>query len=109
MSSLESSPIERKRDRSESKMDSMEKVRELIKILICDEKSKEFTKPIEYLKLGLATNPKINKRSMNLTTILDNIDEGKYDNTNDALNDIQLIWKNYKSVNIPNTVTIRII
>ena len=53
-----------------------------------------FREPVDWKALGLFDYPQIIKKQMDLGTIKDKLDNGKYKSLEEAANDVRLVWKN---------------
>lgn len=84
--------------------DINKKLHKILNNLINDVDSSEFRKPVYYKALGLEDYKKIIKKPMDLNTARRNLTKNLYDNLEDVLDDIQLIWNNCKLYNEQGSV-----
>lgn len=68
------------------------------------DESVEFLHPVDYKGLGLDDYPLIVKVPMDLSTVKKKVKAGKYQETKDALADVQLIWENCRTYNMSDSV-----
>ena len=64
----------------------------------------EFMHPVDYKGLGLDDYPLIVKVPMDISTVKKKVKAGKYQESKEALVDIQLIWDNCRTYNIGDSV-----
>eukprot|EP01083_Nonionella_stella_P034584 94651_1 len=95
---------------AESKPNSNNKVSEELQqcLALLDELTKQedadaFLNPVDWEALKLPDYPVIIKKPMDLGTIRDNINDGKYDDAYDFAEDVRLVWKNAKLYNTPGS------
>lgn len=82
----------------------IKKLHKIVNNLINDPESNEFRKPVYYKALGLEDYKKIIKKPMDLNTIRRNLNKNSYENLEEVLDDIQLIWNNCKLYNEQGSV-----
>ena len=63
----------------------------------------DFLEPVDYIALNILDYPKIITNPMDLGTVKKNLLEYKYSNIKDFLEDINLIWKNCRTYNLPGS------
>ena len=61
--------------------------------------SLEFRQPVDWQGLNLLDYPVLIKYPMDLSTVMDKLNEEKYELIEECLDDIQMIWDNCKSYN----------
>jgi len=81
----------------------------ILKKLVNYKRSTAFRKPVDYVSLGLHDYPILIKKPMDLSTLKNNLKNGKYLNLQEFLTDLQLIWNNCKSYNRDDSVSIRLL
>ena len=84
--------------------EDISKLNEILNSLKSEEKAQEFLKPVDYKALNLHDYLNIIKNPMDLSTITNNLKNGKYNFVSHVLEDIQLIWDNCKLYNIEGSV-----
>lgn len=65
----------------------------------------DFQTPVEYEALGLTDYPSVVKTPMDLSTVRNKLNSGKYVYIQEVFNDIQLIWNNCKLYNREDSVS----
>ena len=83
-----------------------EETKKLIKIFDTIEKDKQsfpFLYPVDYVSLKILDYPKIITHPMDLGTAKQNLLNGKYKIFQDFMGDINLIWRNCRTYNIPGS------
>jgi len=80
------------------------KVLSLLKGLEQMDESVEFLHPVDYKGLGLDDYPLIIKIPMDLSTVKKKVKAAKYQETKEALADIQMIWDNCRTYNMSDSV-----
>lgn len=80
--------------------DQTEKLLVFLKELFEKKEALEFRNPVDYIYLGLTDYPGIIKKPMDLTSLINNIKENRYDKLEKSLDDLQLIWDNCKLYNM---------
>ena len=63
----------------------------------------DFLEPVDYIALNILDYPKIITNPMDLGTVKKNLLEYKYSNFKAFLDDINLIWKNCRTYNLPGS------
>ena len=83
-----------------------EETKKLLKVFETIEKdnqSYEFLQPVDYIALKIFDYPKIITHPMDLGTVKQNLLNGEYKIFQDFMSDINLIWKNCRTYNIPGS------
>jgi hypothetical protein len=91
------------------KKDDMNNCENILKKLISDKRSIEFRRPVDYVTLGLHDYPLLIKKPMDLSTLKNNLKNGKYSTLQEFFADLQLIWDNCKNYNRDDSVSIRVL
>ena len=68
-----------------------------------DVQAYEFLNPVDYIALKIFDYPKIITHSMDLGTVKKNLLNGDYKTMQDFMSDINLIWENCRTYNIPGS------
>lgn len=63
-----------------------------------------FLHPVDYVKLNVPDYPKVIKYPMDLTTVDQKLNSGEYDNVEDFINDIRLVFMNCYKFNGPEAM-----
>ena len=87
-----------------------EEIKLLVKIFEILEKDPlafDFLEPVDYIALNILDYPKIITNPMDLGTVKKNLLEYKYSNFKDFLDDINLIWKNCRTYNLPGSEIVK--
>lgn len=63
-----------------------------------------FLHPVDYVKLNVPDYPKVIKYPMDLTTVDQKLNAGEYDNVEDFINDIRLVFMNCYKFNGPEAM-----
>lgn len=80
------------------------KVNQLLQGLFDNSESIDFRNPVPWKELNLLDYPSIIPHPMDLGTVKNKLQIGKYSTVEECLDDIQLIWDNCKSYNLKGTV-----
>ena len=83
-----------------------EETKKLLKIFETIEKdnqSYEFLQPVDYIGLKIFDYPKIITHPMDLGTVKQNLKNGEYKIFQDFMSDLNLIWKNCRTYNLPGS------
>ncbi len=86
-------------------------IKKLEKIFATMEKdyhSSEFLAPVDYINLGILDYPKIITHPMDLGTVKKNLLNGEYKTFEDFMNDLNLIWENCRTYNIPGSDIVKL-
>ena len=87
-----------------------EETKKLIKIFDTMEKdsqSYEFLQPVDYVALKILDYPTIITHPMDLGTVKQNLLNGEYKIFQDFMSDINLIWKNCRTYNLPGSEIVK--
>ena len=84
----------------DSEIKLLEKVFEVIEK---DPLAFDFLEPVDYIGLNILDYPKIITHPMDLGTVKKNLLEHKYINFKEFLDDINLIWSNCRTYNLPGS------
>ena len=87
-------------DIGDSEIKLLEKVFELVEK---DPLAFDFLEPVDYIGLNILDYPKIITNPMDLGTVKKNLLEHKYINFKEFLDDINLIWSNCRTYNLPGS------
>ena len=68
-----------------------------------DVQAYEFLNPVDYIGLNILDYPKIITHPMDLGTVKKNLFNGDYKTMQDFMNDINLIWQNCRTYNLPGS------
>lgn len=79
--------------------DSLRKMGKLIKNLMARADCVPFREPVDWKGLQLYDYPKIITKMMDLGTILNKLDKGKYSDAADCADDVRLVWRNCMTYN----------
>lgn len=74
----------------------------LIKTLRKDKRAAVFNEPVDYVKLNILDYPTIIKHPMDLSTVQNKLENNEYNDPNDVISDIRLIWVNAFTYNKPD-------
>ena len=87
--------------------EEIKKLQKIFEIMKKDQKAKEFLKPVDYIGLNLLDYPKIISHPMDLGTVRINLENGEYDTFQDLMSDLNLIWRNCRTYNIPGSEIVK--
>ena len=87
--------------------EEIKKLQKIFEIIEKDQKAEEFLKPVDYIGLNLLDYPKIISHPMDLGTVRKNLENGEYDTFQDLMSDINLIWRNCRTYNIPGSEIVK--
>ena len=87
-------------DIGDSEIKLLEKVFEVVEK---DPLAFDFLEPVDYIGLNILDYPKIITNPMDLGTVKKNLLEHKYINFKEFLDDINLIWSNCRTYNLPGS------
>ena len=79
----------------------------IFEIMEKDQLAFEFLEPVDYIGLNILDYPKIIKHPMDLGTVKKNLLEHKYTNFMELLDDVNLIWSNCRTYNLPGSDIVR--
>jgi hypothetical protein len=83
------------------------KLQKIFEIIQKDQKAEEFLKPVDYIGLNLLDYPKIISHPMDLGTVRINLENGEYETFQDLMSDLNLIWRNCRTYNIPGSEIVK--
>ena len=72
-----------------------------------DPQALDFLSPVDFVALGIPDYPKIITNPMDLGTVKKNLDNGDYKLFQDFMSDINLIWKNCRTYNLPGSEIVK--
>ena len=87
-----------------------EETKKLMKIFDTIEKDKqsyEFLQPVDYVALKILDYPTIITHPMDLGTVKQNLLNGEYKIFQDLMSDINLIWRNCRTYNLPGSEIVK--
>lgn len=87
--------------------EEIKKLMKIFEIMQKDQKAKEFLKPVDYIGLNLLDYPKIISHPMDLGTVRINLENGEYETFQDLMSDLNLIWRNCRTYNIPGSEIVK--
>ena len=79
----------------------------IFEIMEKDQLAFEFLEPVDYIGLNILDYPKIIKYPMDLGTVKKHLLEHKYTNFMELLDDVNLIWSNCRTYNLPGSDIVR--
>ena len=83
--------------------DEIKLLEKIFEIVEKDPLAFDFLEPVDYIALNILDYPKIITNPMDLGTVKKNLLEYKYTNFKDFLDDINLIWRNCRTYNLPGS------
>lgn len=86
-------------------------IKKLEKIFATMEKdyhSSEFLAPVDYIALGILDYPKVITHPMDLGTVKKNLLNGEYKIFEELMSDLNLIWQNCRTYNIPGSDIVKL-
>ena len=105
MSSVSSKePAYYKNEITEEDIKKLEKIFETIEK---DTHSYEFLAPVDYVALNILDYPKIITHPMDLGTVKKNLLNGDYKIFQEFMNDLNLIWRNCRTYNLPGSEIVK--
>ena len=93
--------------KSEITEEDIKKLEKIFDTMEKDIQSEAFRYPVDYKALNLLDYPNIIKHPMDLGTAKNNLLNGEYKLFQDFINDINLIWNNCRTYNIPESEIVR--
>lgn len=93
--------------KQEIKEEDVTKLKKIFETMEKDNMAYDFLEPVDYESLGLSDYPKIITHPMDLGTVKKNLIEGTYKTFQDFLSDINLIWKNCRTYNLPGSEIVK--
>ena len=87
----------------EIKDEEIKKLEKIFDTMEKDSQAFEFLAPVDYVALNILDYPKIITHPMDLGTVKKNLLNGDYKIFQDFMSDINLIWKNCRTYNLPGS------
>lgn len=87
--------------------EDIKKILKIFEQLEKDPQAYDFLEPVDYIKLGIPTYPEIIKTPMDLGTVKKNLQENEYETFSNLLADINLIWTNCRTFNLPGSEIVK--
>ena len=87
--------------------EEIKKLQKIFDIIKKDKKSYEFLNPVDYIGLNIMDYPKIISHPMDLGTVRTNLENGDYRIFQDLMSDLNLIWKNCRTYNLPGSEIVK--
>ena len=100
MSATSKEPAYYKNEINEEEIKKLEKVFDTMEK---DSQAFDFLQPVDYVGLNILDYPKIITHPMDLGTVKKNLLNGEYKIFQDFMSDINLIWKNCRTYNLPGS------
>lgn len=75
----------------------------LLKAIMAKTEAGPFLEPVDWKFYGLMDYPTIIKTPMDLSTVLNNLEQGRYSSTELFAKDVRLIWRNAMTYNRPDS------
>lgn len=91
----------------EIKDEDVTKIKKIFETLEKDPSAYDFLEPVDYVSLGIMDYPKVIQHPMDLGTAKKNLIDGVYKTFQDFLSDINLIWKNCRTYNLPGSEIVK--
>ena len=82
-------------------------IEKVFEIIEKDHQAIDFLEPVDYIALNILDYPKIITHPMDLGTVKKNLLEHKYSNFKEFLDDINLIWNNCRTYNLPGSEIVK--
>jgi hypothetical protein len=87
--------------------DEKKKLEKVFDTIEKDVQAYEFLNPVDYIGLNILDYPKIITHPMDLGTVKKNLLNGDYKTMQDFMSDINLIWQNCRTYNIPGSEIVK--
>ena len=87
--------------------EDIKKLEKIFDIMKKDRQSYEFLAPVDYVGLNILDYPKIIIHPMDLGTLKTNLLNGEYKIFQDFMSDLNLIWKNCRTYNLPGSEIVK--
>jgi hypothetical protein len=87
--------------------DEKKKLEKVFDTIEKDVQAYEFLNPVDYIGLNILDYPKIITHPMDLGTVKKNLFNGDYKTMQDFMSDINLIWQNCRTYNIPGSEIVK--
>ena len=82
-------------------------IEKVFEIIEKDPQAFDFLEPVDYIALNILDYPKIITHPMDLGTVKKNLLEHKYSNFKEFFDDINLIWNNCRTYNLPGSEIVK--
>ena len=89
--------------KNEINEEEIKKLEKIFDIMEKDSQAYEFLVPVDYIALNILDYPKIITHPMDLGTVKKNLLNGEYKIFQDFMSDINLIWRNCRTYNLPGS------
>ena len=89
--------------KNEINEEEIKKLEKIFETMEKDSQAYEFLQPVDYIGLNILDYPKIITHPMDLGTVKKNLLNGEYKIFQDFMSDINLIWKNCRTYNLPGS------
>ena len=89
--------------KNEINEEEIKKLEKIFDTMEKDSQAYEFLAPVDYIALNILDYPKIITHPMDLGTVKKNLLNGEYKIFQDFMSDINLIWKNCRTYNLPGS------
>ena len=89
--------------KNEINEEDIKKLEKIFDTMEKDSQAYEFLAPVDYIALNILDYPKIITHPMDLGTVKKNLLNGEYKIFQDFMSDINLIWRNCRTYNLPGS------
>lgn len=93
--------------KNEINEEEIKKLEKIFDTMEKDNQSYEFLQPVDYVALKILDYPTIITHPMDLGTVKQNLLNGEYKIFQDFMSDINLIWKNCRTYNLPGSEIVK--
>ena len=93
--------------KNEINEEEIKKLEKIFDTMEKDSQAYEFLAPVDYIALNILDYPKIITHPMDLGTVKKNLLNGEYKIFQDFMSDINLIWKNCRTYNLPGSEIVK--
>ena len=93
--------------KNEINEEEIKKLEKIFDTMEKDSQAFEFLQPVDYVALNILDYPKIITNPMDLGTVKKNLINGEYKIFQDFMSDINLIWKNCRTYNLPGSEIVK--
>ena len=87
--------------------EEIKKLEKIFDTIERDNQAYEFLAPVDYVALNILDYPKIITHPMDLGTVKKNLLNGEYKIFQDFMSDLNLIWKNCRTYNLPGSEIVK--
>jgi hypothetical protein len=87
--------------------EDIKKLEKIFDTIEKDNQAYEFLAPVDYIALNILDYPKIITHPMDLGTVKKNLLNGEYKIFQDFMSDLNLIWKNCRTYNLPGSEIVK--